>query len=198
MVSRRSSAALIVCGIVYAGAFAAADDARGKDHGKGKDKGGDARVEQGFEIAPVALHFKRKDRDLVGLGSYLVNATGGCNDCHTNPPYAPGGNPFLGQPTVVNAANYLAGGVAFGPFISRNLTPDVASGLPANLTFEEFKLVLRTGVDLKHRPPFVPSPANDLLQVMPWPVYRKMTDRDLQAVYEYLSTIPHAEPAPSS
>ncbi len=29
-----------------------------------------------------------------------------------------------------------------------------------------------------------------LLQVMPWPVYGKMTDRDLIAIYEYLSAIP--------
>ena len=29
---------------------------------------------------------------------------------------------------------------------------------------------------------------------MPWPVYRNMTDRDLRAVYEYLSSIPRAEP----
>jgi len=30
---------------------------------------------------------------------------------------------------------------------------------------------------------------------MPWPVYQSMTDRDLKAIYEYLSAIPHAEPA---
>jgi hypothetical protein len=32
----------------------------------------------------------------------------------------------------------------------------------------------------------LPDP-NDILQVMPWPIYRFMTDRDLNAVYEYLS-----------
>ena len=29
-----------------------------------------------------------------------------------------------------------------------------------------------------------------LLQVMPWPVYSNMTDRDLKAVYEFLRSIP--------
>ena len=29
-----------------------------------------------------------------------------------------------------------------------------------------------------------------LLQVMPWPVFGKKTDRDLKAVYEYLRAIP--------
>ncbi len=33
-----------------------------------------------------------------------------------------------------------------------------------------------------------------MLQVMPWPVLRHLTDHDLQAIYEYLSAIPHAEP----
>jgi hypothetical protein len=31
---------------------------------------------------------------------------------------------------------------------------------------------------------------------MPWPVYQSMSDRDLHAIYEYLSAIPHAEPGP--
>jgi hypothetical protein len=35
-----------------------------------------------------------------------------------------------------------------------------------------------------------------LLQVMPWPVYRNMTDRDLRAIYEYLRAIPCVEGDP--
>ena len=54
------------------------------------------RVARGFKIAPVPLNLAGLDRNLVGLGSYIVNAQGGCNDCHTNPPYAPGGDPFAG------------------------------------------------------------------------------------------------------
>ncbi len=49
---------------------------------------------------------------------------------------------------------------------------------------------MRTGVDLKNRPPFAPSEDNDLLQVMPWTVYQDLSDRDLRAIYEYLRTIP--------
>jgi hypothetical protein len=29
---------------------------------------------------------------------------------------------------------------------------------------------------------------------MPWPILRNMNDRDLSAIYEYLSALPHAEP----
>ena len=122
----------------------------------------DPRIARGFAIAPVQLHFKHSDRDRVGLGSYLVNAVGGCVDCHTNPTYALGGDPFLGQPKQVNAPHYLAGGAHFGPFTSRNITP--GNGLPE--TFEEFLGIIRTGVDPDHlHPQFGP-----FLQVMPWPV----------------------------
>jgi hypothetical protein len=146
------------------------------------------RSQIGLSISPVQINagFGRT-RLMIGLGSYLVNAAGGCNDCHTNPPYAAGGDPFQGQPEKINAANYLAGGVEFGPFTSRNLTPNPQRGnLPAGLTLEQFIHVLRTGEDIKQRH----TQISPLLQVMPWPVYGKMSDRDLQAIYTYLSVIP--------
>jgi len=135
----------------------------------------------GYNIAPVPLNTRGKNGLLVGLGSYIVNGQGGCNDCHTNPNYAPGGNPYIGQPEVINAEQYLSGGRQFGPFTSKNLTPD-QYGRPAGLTFEEFKNVIRTGQD--------PDVPNYTLQVMPWPVYKNMTDLDLRAIYEYLRAIP--------
>ena len=150
------------------------------------DELSDSIIQRGFEIAPVPLNLKGRNRALVGLGSYIVN-TGGCNDCHTNPSYAEGGDPFLGQPEQINVPCYLSGGMDFGPFRSRNLTPD-QHGLPAGLTLEEFIHVLRTGEDTTS--PFNPPFDNGLLQVMPWPVFGKKTDRDLTAIYEYLSAIP--------
>ncbi len=150
------------------------------------------RASIGLSITPVQVNAGYgRTRFLVGLGSYLVNGVGGCNDCHTNPGYVEGGDPFRGQPQKINAANFLAGGVKFGPFTSRNNTPDPKkNNLPAGLTLEQFAKVLRTGEDLQKLHPQI-SP---LLQVMPWPVYSKMTDRDIQAIYLYLSAIPHAEP----
>lgn len=146
-----------------------------------------SRVRIGFQIAPVPLDLAGKNRALVGLGSYIVNAQGGCNDCHTYPSYAPGGNPFVpGQSEVINSLQYLTGGRQFGPFTSRNLTPD-EFGRPAGLTFDDFKAIMRTGVELD-RPPGSNLPR--LLQVMPWPVYAHMTNRDLRAIYEYLRAIP--------
>jgi hypothetical protein len=144
------------------------------------------KIYQGFKINPVKLNLDGKDFKLVGLGSYIVNAQGGCNDCHTNPPYAEGGDPFKGEPEKVNVDGYLAGGMEFGPIVSRNLTP-CQDGKP-EYSFEKFLQIMHTGVDLEdneHPPGNTP-----ILQVMPWPVYGKMSKCDLRAVYEYLSAIP--------
>src|SRR5713226_6339982 len=156
----------------------------------------ESRIQQGFRIAPVPLNLKRRNRELVGMGSYLVNAVGGCNDCHSCPSYAPGHDPYgppFGPPGggngKINAANYLAGGVPFFPpgVVSPNLTPDPVTRLPdGGHTFAQFKTLMRTGHD-----PDVPG---RILQVMPWPVFRNMNDEDLDAIYQYLSAIPHAEP----
>ena len=148
-----------------------------------------SRIQQGFAIAPVPLDLRGKNLALVGLGSYIVNAQSVCADCHSCPTYAPGHNPFLGKEGQLNTANYLARGVPFGPFTSRNITPD-DQGKPAGFTFDEFLRVLRTGIDLEQEHPQI-SP---LLQVMPWPIFRNMIYRDIRAIYEYLSAIPHAEP----
>jgi len=143
---------------------------------------------RGLAIAPVALNLTGKDKKTVGEGSYIVNTN--CVGCHTNPEFAASGNPFFGQPEQTNTTNYLAGGAQFGPFVSANITPN-AQGLPAGLTLAQFTEVMRTGKDFKNRhPQFGP-----LLQVMPWPAFAKYTDDDIEAIYEYLRAVPHAEPA---
>ena len=181
----------------------------------------ESRIQQGFRIAPVPLNLAGKNRALVGLGSYLVNGPGDCNACHNAGPgnnqFLPGGNPFFGQPEMINPATYLGGGRDFGPLvpgsahiISRNLPPD-KTGMPeGGRPFTEFLLIMRTGADLEHlhptcptvtvNPGCVPPPfAGNLLQVMPWFAFKNMTDHDLRAIYEYLSTVPcvAGPPAPS-
>lgn len=137
---------------------------------------------------PIKLDLSGKNRNQVYLGSYIVNAQGGCVDCHSCPPYAPGHNPYLGETKQFNAVTYLAGGKAFGPFVADNITPN-AKGRPAGLTLNQFKQVLRTGQD--------PHTPGNILQVMPWPVYGMMSDYDIEAVYAYLSSIPRVAKQPS-
>ena len=150
-----------------------------------------SRIQRGAEIAPVPLNMKGLNPALVREGSYIVNAQGGCNDCHTVPSYALGGNPFFGQPEQINAPCYLAGGAVFGPFVSRNLTPRGDMHLPAGRTLDQFKQIMHEGTDLRTMPDGTP-----ILQVMPWPVYGKMSDRELAAIYEFLRAIPSIQPRP--
>ena len=191
----------------------------------------DARIRIGFKIAPVPLNLTGRDRDMVGLGSYLVNAAGDCNGCHTSggPPnfnYAPGGNPYFGQKVVVDPTVYLSGGQNFGPvgtptgpngyagpnMITRNLTPDKNGKPEGGHTRSEFRRIMRHGKDFDHihptctaeqlaaieggaTPVCIPtSPDNpvdgNLLQIMPWPTFSHLSDRDIDAIYEYLSAIP--------
>lgn len=124
--------------------------------------------------------------DLVGLsqdeinrvarGSYLVNGTSACNDCHTT------------------AAGYLAGGTEFPlPFpdvqgftsiVSRNLTPDPETGL--QLTQDQFLEAIRTGKDFTDSSPTNPQ----AMLVMPWHIFRFMSDDDLKAIFAFLKRIP--------
>ena len=175
------------------------------------------RVKQGLAIAPVPLNTQGKDLNTVGWGSYLVNAGGDCNGCHSaGPPtqYAKGGNPYMGQAAVVNRATYLGGGRDFGQFpdargphiISRNLTPDYTGMAAGGMSQDLFLLTIRTGLDHDHLHPTctgapdgkcIPAPFDgSLLQVMSWPVYRNLTDDDLKAIYVYLSSIPCLEGGP--
>jgi hypothetical protein len=139
----------------------------------------------GLRQSPVQLNFGNRNQLLVGLGSYLVNQVASCNDCHTSPSFAPGHDPFLGQPKQINAAVYLAGGHSYPAddgetVFPPNITPD-STGKPGGLTYRQFVLAMRYGQD---------PAANRLLQVMPWPSYQDLTHRDLRAIYEYLSSIP--------
>src|SRR5262252_1478153 len=124
-------------------------------------------VQRGFAINPVPLNLDGKNHALVGLGSYIVNARGNCNGCHTCPsnigqsnadnPFVTGGTlSEVDTPGPVNKDNYLAGGVVFarpnGTFVSKNITPDPTEGnMPEGLTFEQFLTVMQTGHDPDRR-----------------------------------------------
>jgi hypothetical protein len=159
-----------------------------KEHSSdGNLRRGDSRIIKGYRISPVELNLRGKNRLLVGLGSYFVNAAGACNDCHTNPPFEEGGDPFRGETEIINADQFLAGGRAFGPIIAPNITPD-EYGRPAGLTFAQFESLIRTGRDAED--------PDRILQVMPWNVYRNLTTQDLRAIYEYLRAVPSLPDAP--
>jgi hypothetical protein len=158
--------------------------------GMGKDLkdqlSAEARI--GLSIAPVSLDLRGKDPELVGLGSYIVNAQGGCNDCHNNgTQYLPGGNPFLGQPKQINTAGYLQGGAVVFGVTAPPILPELGTNppLPAGRTYRQFVQEMRHGID--------PDDGH-ILQVMPWPDFQDMTEQDMRAIYEYLSALPAVPP----
>lgn len=154
-------AAVIVTGLVT---MAPAGRADGGHRG---DNSGDEEymIQKGLAIAPVTLNFTGKNHDLVGLGSFIVNAQADCNGCHTMDPATEyTGNPMLFAPpsmTVhqvkqVNTATYLGGGQDFGPYpaptstlhiFTRNLTPDYTGRAEGGHTLQEFKQIMRYGTD---------------------------------------------------
>ncbi len=208
------AAPTVFVAIALAGMFSGSPRVRADDENE------ESLVMRGFEISPVPLNLAGKNRALVGLGSYLVNARSDCNSCHNSgqPPnfdFAPGGNPYMlipgkkiPQSKRVNPATYLGGGQDFFTvdggtdptdphIISRNLTPDKTGRAEGGHTLAEFIRIIRTGVDLDRVHPALPAGYDgERLQVMPWPTFQNMTDRDLEAIYEYLSAIPCLEGGP--
>ena len=137
-------------------------------------------------------------------------------------PFDPPGPPFFGTPQSVdgqlkanfNKKHFMAGGRCFGSIQARNLTPD-DTGRPRGLTEAEFIEAMRVGTDVscQKKPamgqplptyngvpdgvcglPRTAPPGYDpnKLMVMPFVTYHNLTDKDLKAIYAYLSALPKA------
>ena len=138
----------------------------------------------------------------VKRGEYIVS-TSGCHDCHTPFKMGPNGpepdmtralsgHPqdfvvkapvALSEPWIAATASTMtAVSGPWGVSFSANLTPDKETGVLQDFTEQQFIQTLRTGRHLGQGRPILPP--------MPWPVYGKMTDDDLKAVFAYLRQIP--------
>ena len=124
-----------------------------------------------------------RERAIAARGRYLVMTTG-CTGCHaTNGSQGP------------DLTKYLAGGALKiqtpeGTFVSRNLTPDLETGI-GRRTDDELKRVLRSGTFPDGH--VVPGSA------MPWPMFSNWTEEDRHAVVVYLRHLPsiaHRIPEP--
>ena len=140
--------------------------------------------------------------DKVARGKYLVTIAG-CNDCHTplmmgeNGPEPDFSRMLSGHPESVvvktaarvpdepwlisATATATAWSGPWGVSFTANLTPDAETGL-GRWTFRNFKDTIRTGRHMGRGRPILPP--------MPIPMYKHMTDQDLEAVFSYLRTIP--------
>ena len=117
--------------------------------------------------------------------------------------YLNGGQNFgpAGPGVVQDPNSPLFGGAGLGPnIITRNLTPD-HTGLPeGGHTLVEFMNIMRTGHDYDKLHLNCSTTVTDncynfpvdgsLLQVMPCPKFRHMTDHQLEALWTFLSAVP--------
>lgn len=135
-------------------------------------------------------------------GKYLVT-TSGCHDCHTPVKDGPNGpEPDMSRmlsghpeslsmpeaPTLPDgpwqitvAATSTAWSGPWGVSFTANLTPDEETGL-GRWTVRNFKDTIRSGRHLGRGRPILPP--------MPIPMYKHMTDEDLEAIFAYLQSIP--------
>jgi len=103
-------------------------------------------------------------------GEYLTHLIG-CPDCHT---------PVGADHNFVPGMEFGGGQVFEGPWgkvASANLTPD-----PAGISYYDQALFIHT-----IRTGYVGSRA--LNQLMPWSIFRNMSDDDLSAIFAYLKTV---------
>lgn len=138
----------------------------------------------------------------VERGGYIVT-TSGCNDCHTPLKMGPNGpapdmdRMLSGHPEthvmpappalppgpweVVSSDTATAWAGPWGISFTANLTPDDETGL-GKWTFDNFRDTIRTGRHLGR--------GREILPPMPIPMYKHFTDEDLEAIFNYLKSIP--------
>lgn len=145
----------------------------------------------------------------IERGKYLVHA-GACNDCHSPKIFTPMGpipdttKLLSGHPAGTKlpqvppgvlgpdqwgalASGDLTAWVGpWGTSFTRNLTPDVATGI-GSWTEDIFVKAIKTGKDM--------GEGRDILPPMPWPEYRNLTDDDLKAIFAYLKSLKPIENA---
>jgi mono/diheme cytochrome c family protein len=123
-------------------------------------------------LPPITEVVPPSSMEPVKRGEYLVTLAN-CRTCHS---------PTLKGQEIPE--RFLAGGVLFttpiGSFPVPNITPDDETGI-GGWTDEEIKTVLTTG---KRK-----SGPQVIANLMPWWLYRNLTDGDLNAIVAYLRSL---------
>lgn len=117
--------------------------------------------------------------NLIEKGHYLLTIAG-CADCHT---------PQKNGEAIIEL--YMAGGFEFGLprgglVRSANITPDVETGI-GKWSQQDFinRFKLYNDPSYKH----TNMEDNSFNTVMPWLMYKDMTEEDLEAIYTYLKSL---------
>jgi mono/diheme cytochrome c family protein len=113
-------------------------------------------------MASAAPADEAADQALIKQGEYVAR-TGDCIACHT----VNGGKPFAGGLPLQTPV---------GTIYATNITPDNDTGI-GTWSYDEFVRLMRRGI---HRKGYTVYPA------MPYPLFSRMSDDDLKALYAYL------------
>lgn len=127
------------------------------------------RVVKAFMIKPVgpkgdvAISVKRDTS--ASYGKYLAMSVANCSGCHTKRDMMTGA--FTGE--------FFAGGLELEGFTTPNLTPDPSGRI--------YKWSKQNFIDRFHMGRLVPK------SPMPWNSFKRMTDDELTAIYNYLKSL---------
>ena len=114
----------------------------------------------------LGMGVARASDDLLEHGEYVFYAAG-CISCHTRDQLMAGGRPVV---------------TPFGTFYPPNATPQSEYGI-GSWSEQDFVRALREGL----------SPQGEhYYPAFPYPSYTRMTQRDMQALYAYLMTLPES------
>jgi len=125
--------------------------------------------------------------ELLERGTYLVEHVLLCNDCHSErdwtiyggppkPPFGAGRECMTRRTETIGVRVSEGQGNFPGILCIRNITPDPESGI-GNWTDGELSRAIREGVD--HN-------GEGLFPIMPYFIYRSISDADIQAVIAYM------------
>ena len=115
--------------------------------------------------------------------AYIINAAA-CFNCHTDEKEGK----WVGKDFAGKRGFKMPGGTVF----SANITPDLKTGI-GSWTKEAFVARFKSYADSGYVYPAVEE--NSFQTVMPWGMYAGMKRSDLEAIYEYLKTVPPVENA---
>lgn len=128
--------------------------------------------------------------ELLERGTYLVDHVLLCNDCHSErdwtiyggppkPPLGAGRECMTRQTETIGVRVSEGQGNFPGVLCIRNITPDPESGI-GNWTDGELSRAIREGVDHE---------GSGLFPIMPYFIYRTISDADVEAVIAYMRNL---------
>jgi hypothetical protein len=116
----------------------------------------------------------------IARGEYIFRAVADCDGCHSQHDYSLVGGPVVPSGRARgNLLSDLMKGLP-GVVVAPNLTPDRETGIGAWTDGEKMRAI-REGVD---------RDGNALFPMMPYQVYRHMSDEDVESVVAFLDSLP--------